>query len=490
MSLDVTLNRQEAKALRKAKRQTILGPTKNITNAAYTALLAVLFRQTDEDGVPLKLSSAFLDDQYSLGIDDESVWFFARAFTAGVGQEALFRRVKENSKYNLLSTMDILGEGIEWDGDSDKEPLLQRITDSYTNYCRMIDTVDKTYNTNGDGFNRLNPTISLKPSNFCIIKKDEKGVETIDDRAAQNPDKFESLRSYDYMKQIIQFAKFKNVDVTIDMEDHRWTDFTVDSYINYVNKHNFTNAGIVLQTKLHRTGGYNDCGTDDVQRIIDELGGKARVRLCIGIYSEKDYPGALQLNQKPEMKQRMIEQAEKLLKAGAYLEFATHDENLIQRFFKEIVIPGGYSKDQYEIQMLDGVPRRKIQKELINGEYFENHRKFNFFTEDEACRHTGLFCDYLNTIRPHDMRLLIKNLQSPDDYFERIAELKETGVNVRLYVPYAEKKEDAIAYMRRRLNKAGDMFWNAVKNSPKLYTAAVKHTLADAEREFMANRGN
>jgi proline dehydrogenase len=113
-----------------------------------------------------------------------------------------------------------------------------------------------------------------------------------------------------------------------------------------------------------------------------------RVRICIGIYKE---PRDVAFTDKPTMKERLFEYVALLLDKGHYPEIATHDESLVRRSV-EYLDKRGCPKDAYEFQMLLGVPREQLQADLV-----------------------------------------------------------DSGRVMRLYVPFAEEWEYAIAYCKRRL---------------------------------------
>jgi proline dehydrogenase len=160
------------------------------------------------------------------------------------------------------------------------------------------------------------------------------------------------------------------------MEDNSFTDMTLDIF-RALNKDHPT-FGTVLQSRLFRTD-------DD---IISLKGLNARIRICIGIYNE---PKEIALQSKSEMKRKLLQQVELLFKEGHYPEIATHDEAVINEAI-DIAEKLNIKKDQYEVQMLMGVPKQAFQDELI-----------------------------------------------------------QNGILVRLYVPFAQKWKYATAYCKRRL---------------------------------------
>lgn len=189
---------------------------------------------------------------------------------------------------------------------------------------------------------------------------------------------------------ICAHAGEKGVGVSIDMESRHWTDFTLD-FMDEAHAAGFDHVGCVIQTRLHRTAA-------DLERLPSGC----RVRLVIGIYRE---PSSDALQDKKTMKERMLEFAGVLLDRGHYVEFATHDEVYVRRFLDEVVASRDVGPDRFEVQMLYGVPRRKLLKRLV-----------------------------------------------------------EKGVRVRLYVPFAIGWDMAIAYLRRRLDEYPAMAVLVLKN--------------------------
>ncbi len=237
----------------------------------------------------------------------------------------------------VCSTIDLLGEELE----SDEE--VQYSVDVYE---RLIDALgSQDY-----------ATISLKPTQLGSHRGTDNCQEVI--------------------SRIVRRAEQYNIKVTLDMEDNSFTDMTLDIF-RALNKDHPT-FGTVLQSRLFRTD-------DD---IISLKGLNARIRICIGIYNE---PKEIALQSKSEMKRKMLQQVELLFKEGHYPEIATHDDAVIN---EAIDIAGklNIKKDQYEVQMLKGVPKRAFQDELI-----------------------------------------------------------QNGILVRLYVPFAQKWKYATAYCKRRL---------------------------------------
>jgi proline dehydrogenase len=266
------------------------------------------------------------------------VKLFASPYVAGdsIGA-ALDAAQKLWDERRVCSTIDLLGEELE----SDEE--VQYSVDVYE---RLIDALgSQDY-----------ATISLKPTQLgshCGTENCQKIIEGI-----------------------VRRAEKYNIKVTLDMEDNSFTDMTLDIF-RALNKDHPT-FGTVLQSRLFRTN-------DD---IISLKGLNARIRICIGIYNE---PKEIALQSLSEMKRKLLQQVELLFKEGHYPEIATHDEAVINEAI-DIAEKLNIKKDQYEVQMLKGVPKRAFQDELI-----------------------------------------------------------QNGILVRLYVPFAQKWKYATAYCKRRL---------------------------------------
>lgn len=266
------------------------------------------------------------------------VKLFASPYVAGDSIDlavSTARRLWEQR--HVHSTIDLLGEELEDD---------EEVQYSVGVYERLIEALEQ----------QEFATISLKPTQLGSHRGTEHCREIIEG--------------------IVVKAEKYNINVTLDMEDHNFTDMTLDIF-RAIHKDHPT-FGIVLQSRLFR----ND---DDIKSLA---GLNTRIRLCIGIYNE---PKEIAIQNKPEMKKKMLEQLEVLFKEGHYPEIATHDQALLDKSI-DLAEKLNMKKDQYEVQMLMGVPMNAYQDQLI-----------------------------------------------------------QNGILVRLYVPFAEKWKYATAYCKRRL---------------------------------------
>lgn len=310
----------------------------------------------------------------------------AKPYLAGqTPEEAIQLAHKIYSNKNHTSTLDILGEDMDSDLTCDK---------SVRQYKDLVDAIKSNPLPVKNPRHQL--TISLKPSMFST-KAPEGAVNTP-----------ELDKAFNRIEEVVDYAKGKEVNVTLEAEDHRWTDFHLDTYFKIV-KNGYAGFGTVLQTRLFRT-------EHDLEKFDDRM----RVRLVIGIYNE---PASIALTDKAKMKDLAVDYAQELLKKGVYVELATHDLHCIDNFVQKVVIPDKVSPELFEFQFLHGVPRDQIQLDLCSGSYFSKIETENQFTNH----------------------------------------LKESGLLVRKYLPFGVANV-AGAYCRRRLKENPNMISYGIKN--------------------------
>lgn len=266
------------------------------------------------------------------------VKLFASPYVAGDSIQAATDTARQFwEERQVCSTIDLLGEELESDDE---------VQYTVGVYERLIDALGS----------QKYATLSLKPTQLGSHRGTEHCLEVI--------------------RGIVALAEKQDIKVTLDMENHPYTDMTLDIF--HAIKKDHPTFGAVLQSRLFRTG-------KDIKSL---KGLNARIRICIGIYNE---PKDVALQNKPEMKKKLLEYVEVLFKEGHYPEIATHDKAVIIEAIN-IAERLNMKKDQYEVQMLMGVPMQAYQDELVRN-----------------------------------------------------------GILVRLYVPFAEKWKFAIAYCKRRL---------------------------------------
>ncbi len=253
------------------------------------------------------------------------VRLFARPYVAGDTIEkglAVARRLLHDA--GLVTTLDLLAEEV-----SDEE----RARANLATYVELVRAVADDAAFRGS---RERPSVSVKLSSFTTWPFERGG---------------DARGSREAMEAVAVEAKRLGVALTIDMEDHGWTDFTLDVATSLFRRG--FDVGTVLQTRLHRT-------EKDLESIPEGM----RIRMVLGIYLE---PETIALVDKRAMKERLVAQSARLLDRGIYVEFATHDEAIVRRFFAEVVRPRGLGGERYELQMLYGVPRAALLQEVLAG---------------------------------------------------------------------------------------------------------------------------
>ncbi|MDZ4835662.1 MAG: proline dehydrogenase family protein [Candidatus Melainabacteria bacterium] len=322
------------------------------------------------------------------------VLMLAAPYLAGESPDAAIELAhKLHAKDRYTSTLDILGEDMESAADCDAS------VEAYKNLVDLIISNPLPVTTSQEQI-----TISFKPSMFSTTAPKGTGYS--------DP---ELDKAFERIKKVTDYAKRLGVNVTLEAEDNRWTDFHLDTYVELINQ-GYTNLGTVIQSRLFRTA-------NDISRFDERM----RTRLVIGIYNE---PNDIAHTNKSVMKDLVVSYAQRLLEKGTYVEIATHDVDCLDKFFGNVVLPGKISRTRFETQYLHGVPRDDIQHGLINGSYF-NKEKF------------------------------------PAANAEHLQELATTGVVVRKYLPFGEGHVSG-AYCRRRLKENPNMALYGIKNFFKM----------------------
>ena len=286
------------------------------------------------------------------------VRWFARPYVAGDSMERALEVAREGlDGRGTLTTLDLLGEDVHDDAQVEANvAVYEKMIDALAGDARFTDAAKR-------------PSISLKPSAFTTRARED----------VRGP-----------IERLVERAHEKGVALTIDMEDHRWTDLTLELAVGHYERGR--DVGTVLQTRLHRTDG-------DLARIPAGM----RLRLVIGIYRE---PAAIALTEKPKMKQRMVDHARVLLDRGVFVEFGTHDVACVETFAREVA-PA--APERCEVQLLLGVPRAQLVDGLQEGAFGPK-------------------------------------------------------LPVRLYVPFAVGWDNAIAYLRRRMDESPGISWLVLRN--------------------------
>ena len=197
-------------------------------------------------------------------------WRLARAvalrFVAGETQDQAIEAVRQLNDKGMQVTLDVLGESIT---DAAQATAMK---DAYLGLLDAICAAD------------LQAWLSLKLTAL--------GLDIDADLCHEN------------MRQILTQAKACGLYVTIDMEDHPYTQRTLDLFRRLKNEDGFDNVRTVIQAYLYRSD-------DDIEAMAREGAG---IRLCKGAYKE---PAAVAYPKKADVDAAYVRQMKVLLDAGS-----------------------------------------------------------------------------------------------------------------------------------------------------------------------------
>jgi proline dehydrogenase len=239
------------------------------------------------------------------------VRLFANSYIAGETISDAVKTVKKLNSLNCRASIDLLGEYVK-----NKDQALKEMDLRYG----VIDAIIE---------DNLNSNQSIKLTSL--------GLE-ID---------FEFC--YENTLKIVKYAKERNVNIRMDMEDSPFHDRTFDIY-NKLRNEGYDNVGVVIQACMKRSN-------EDLEELFKQ---KASVRLCKGIYVE---PENIAYKTYDEINNNYKKLLDYLFDKKMFVGIATHDDFLINYAFNQIS-ERNLSKDEYEFQMLLGV-RESKRDEII-----------------------------------------------------------------------------------------------------------------------------
>ena len=248
---------------------------------------------------------SFINRLFVLGIPlvpKPIVQHFSRPYIAGETLADAVRVIKELNSQGMMATMDVLGEEISVREEAAVAKQL---------YHQALDVIQS---------DNLDANISVKLTQMGLKLDPAFCIKTF--------------------REVVEDAKQRGIFVRIDMEDSEATDDTIGIFNEL--RHEFDNIGIVLQSYLRRT-------LADAVMLMND--GPTDFRLCKGIYNE---PRRIAYKDKEIIRRNFTLVLEYMLREGAYVGIATHDEQLVwegMRLVREL----GLTKDKYEFQMLLGV---------------------------------------------------------------------------------------------------------------------------------------
>lgn len=236
----------------------------------------------------------------------------ASPYIAGITDEEMLKEVKNLNDKGYKVAIDILGEHVKT--ESEAEEVTKR-------YISIYKEISKR---------NLSSNVSIKLTHI--------GLDLGMNQVKKN------------LSQLVQAAKKNNNFLRLDMENVPYTSKTIRLYKEMFKE--YEQIGIVIQAYLLRS-------YDDIKKLSNE---KFNVRICKGIYAEDR---ELVFNNYNDIQENFIRLVKKALNKGAYVGIATHDEFIIDNIYSWIT-KNNVSKNQYEFQVLHGVPMGKKLKMLMN----------------------------------------------------------------------------------------------------------------------------
>jgi proline dehydrogenase len=204
---------------------------------------------------------------------------------------------------------------------------------------------------------KLDCYVSVKPTHVGLTLREELALELYTELAV-------------HLQTLGMFLR-------VEMEDHPTTDATLRVFTALRAKHE--NVGIVLQSRLFRT-----------LKDIDALPpGPLDVRMVKGIYLE---PASIAHTEPEPIREAYVECVRKLAARKAVIRLGTHDDGLAERCLA-VLKAAGYTREQYEFQVLMGV-REELWKKWL-----------------EAGHKVRVYVPYGPEWRPYSIRRMRKNPQ-------------------------------------------------------------------------------
>ena len=232
-------------------------------------------------------------------------------YIAGDTLEEAVSTVRDLNERGCVAMIDLLGESTESKADA---------AGKLKDYKKVVDTLDE---------HDLRSGISVKLTGLGLALNEELCRANLE--------------------EIVEYAADKGRFVRVDMEDSPYTRVTLDMVVELHER--YENVGAVIQAYMRRS-------LEDVCRLA-EAG--VTVRLCKGIYDE---PRRIAYKDFDTVRENYRLLLEELLRGGAYVGIATHDEFLVWhalRLIHQLEVP----KDRYEFQMLLGVDE-ELRGILVN----------------------------------------------------------------------------------------------------------------------------
>lgn len=238
----------------------------------------------------------------------------ASRFVAGETIDEAVKVIKSLNEKGLTVTLDYLGEFV--DNEAEANARVEKI-------CHALDVMAAA---------NVDSQMSLKLTSM--------GLDISEKVVNEN------------LRRVLEVAKQNKVFITIDMEDFKRCQKTLEIYKTLKNE--YDGLGTVIQAYLYRSH-------DDVSELM-EYG--ASLRLVKGAYKE---PPEVAFPEKSRVDLNFKQLIKLHLLNGHFTAIATHDDSMIE-YTKRIVLAHQISNDNFEFQMLYGI-RPERQLELANEGY-------------------------------------------------------------------------------------------------------------------------
>jgi len=243
----------------------------------------------------------------------------ARRFVAGETEDEAVAAIRKLNAAGITVTVDVLGESTTDAAEA------RRAADTYVSMIERIPA------------EKLDASVSIKLTAL--------GLDVDPQVCREN------------VLRILEIARARKIKVTVDMEDHTYTDRTLE-LLREFRAEGFKNIQAVIQAYLFRS-------EDDINALAKE---GVDVRLCKGAYRE---PAAVAFPKKADTDAAYVREAKTLIDAtrngGGFPGLATHDEKIINTL-EAYTIEKQIPRDKFEFQMLHGV-RSDLQQRLVADGY-------------------------------------------------------------------------------------------------------------------------
>ncbi|MDZ7360364.1 MAG: proline dehydrogenase family protein [candidate division KSB1 bacterium] len=237
----------------------------------------------------------------------------AARYIAGDTLADAVRLVRQLNQGGMMATLDVLGEHVFTREEAEA---------TTASYLEALETIDRE---------KLDSNISIKLTAFGL--------------------KLDFDFCLDNVRRVVQRAHELKNFVRLDMEDSTCTTDTLHIYD--LLRREYHNVGVAIQAYLRRS-------LTDIRSLMQN-GATANFRLCKGIYIE---PRLIAYKNRELINKNFTYLLAEMLRRGAYVGIATHDERLVwdaMRLIDEMKLP----RDKYEFQMLLGVDE-ELRDTIVN----------------------------------------------------------------------------------------------------------------------------